>query len=356
MSKDGRIITRSPKLFPVIVPGTLVLLALQLWVGYWFFLAAQAETRMDKWLARQARSGVEIQCAERFKGGFPLAITITCDRPQMKRGSGKTRQRYTAKKLLVTASAFNPRDLTARLTGPVEITGADASGAKTVITMAPVEAHIVLDGKKLRDFSLTVHELVAKNYGGDGDGTAPVLKLAALQLDLLRRTAGNPVSAYDVKLAVTGLAATGKPSQAPLFNIESARLQAVLHKAASRVRLPLGRWLKKWLRAGGEVEIRSLKIKETRLDAAATGRLGVDGRNRLRGALDLRIGRITALLDDLRQRRLIGKNGNALMQMVLGLIGNPDRNGGQSAELGLTFRKGRVYFGPFPLGKTPPLF
>jgi hypothetical protein len=356
MSKDGRIITRSPKLFPVIVPGTLVLLALQLWVGYWFFLAAQAETRMDKWLARQVRSGVEIQCGERHKGGFPLTISIDCARPWMERKGGKTSQRYSAEKLVVTASAFNPRDLTARLTGPVEITGVDVSGAKTTVTMEPAVAHIKLDGKKLRDFSLTVNKLTARNSGGRGDRPAPELKLAGLQLDLLRRAAGDPVPAYDVKMAVTGLTATGKSPSAPLFTIETARLQAVLHKAANRVRLPLGRWLKKWLRAGGEVEIRSLKIRETRVDADATGRLGVDGRNRLRGSLDLRIGRITALLEDLRQRRLIGKNGNAFMQMILGLIGNPDKNGGQSAELGLTFRKGRVYFGPFPLGKTPPLF
>ncbi len=356
MSKAGRIITRSPKLFPVLVPGTLVLLALQLWVGYWFFLAAQAQTRMDKWLARMARSGVEIRCNERHKGGFPLAITIDCDRPAMVRKSGKASQRYMARKLVVTASAFNPRDLTVRLTGPVEIGSGDEAGKKTVVTMEPAVTHIVLDGKKLRDISLTVNRLMARNRGGNADEAGSELKLAGLQLDLLRRTAGDPVPAYDVTLAITGVIATDKTLSAPLFNIETAHLQAVLLKTADRVRLPLGRWLKKWLRAGGEVEIRSLKIRETRLDADATGRLGVDGRNRLRGRLDLRIGRLTALLDDLRRRRLIGKNGNALTRMILGLIGNADKNGGQSAELSLAFRKGRVYFGPFPLGKTPPLF
>ena len=107
---------RSP--LPPVLLGVVVV-AVAIWTGGWFFARSRVATEMDLRLAALVDRGIEISCPERSIAGFPFRFEIGCVTPDLSipgRGIGASTRR-----LLVVAQVWDPHLILADVEGPIDV-------------------------------------------------------------------------------------------------------------------------------------------------------------------------------------------------------------------------------------------
>src|SRR5215470_13841629 len=91
------------------------------WTAFWKFAAGRAETAIDGWRAREAKSGRIYSCGSQDLGGFPFRIEVTCGQASAIFRSNEPPLELKADRLLVVAQVYQPGLIISEFHGPLTV-------------------------------------------------------------------------------------------------------------------------------------------------------------------------------------------------------------------------------------------
>jgi hypothetical protein len=361
----------------IAIPLIVVLLLGAIWTGVWFYAAREAETRMDAWLAQQARGGRVFACGSRTVGGYPFRIEVRCTNASAELRDAQPPLAIKLKEVLAVAQVWDPKLLIAEFTGPLSVsdpgqqpyalatwTLAQASVRGTPST--PDRASIVVDGLKLEG------------------ATAGTTLFDSRRTELhARMQFGSWPHNPAIDLAVKLVSATAPTIHQFMSQPLDADILAVLHGLKDFRPKPMPVRLREWQAAGGRLEIQSARLAQGETLANASGTLGLTERGGLDGALQvaaagierflpaigaepgssLNLSRVAPALNAIDRavpglaQRVPPPKQQSLQAGLLALLGKSvEIEGKRGVEVPVRFRDGAVTLGPLPLGRVPLAF
>jgi hypothetical protein len=323
--------------------GGLALLSV-IWGVGWFVAKGFVEAEVDAALAREARMGREIACAERTTTGFPFRFEINCRQMAVRLAQPEGQAIVTAERVVALAMVWNPTHVIVEATGPATITPPGQS-QRYVATWTVGQASLRGMPENPERVSVSVTGLkVDAEQGGRAmpAGTADLIEAH------LRRSAGRP--GYDVALAfdnATGLAPVAFPTT-------TGRIQGTLEGLADLRPMALPDRLRQWQQAGGRLVVAPSRVQQGDTLVLAQGAVALDGRGLPDGTIDLTVAPIEQVA------RLIANamraDVNAVMPWLSALGAPVDVEGRKAVRVPYRFRAGAMSLGPIPIGRVPPQF
>jgi hypothetical protein len=360
--------------WPIFVPLALLVALAVVWTGVWFYAASAAETALAGWRAREAKLGRTYECGTQSISGFPFRIEVQCTKPVVEwRGKGPQLV-LSGADVIMLAQIYQPTLLIGEFKGPMTVAEPGQPPAFVVnwtlgqssmrgTPRAPQRGSLVFDNLTVQRASDNKAVLNAKHlelHGRMAEGSVnnnPVidigLRTTAATAPDLHPLAAQPIDA-EVSATVRGLADFApKP-----WPVRFRELQA----------------------RGGRIDIVNARVQQGETIAVSSGSLGLTERGNLDGQLEMTVVGLEHVLKQLDLEAMVsqGRAGAAfdkLDKLLPGLGGIARKNAGPSILVGLDaigkrttldgkpavtvplrFIDGRVMLGPFPVGRTPPLF
>jgi hypothetical protein len=337
--------------FWLYAPFVALLLLAAAWTGGWFYAAHRAEGIVAAWIEREAADGRVYTCARQSVGGYPFRIEIRCGSPsatlQQADGGPVVIQ---ARDLLAVAQVYQPDLIIAEVTGPMTVKGpADDQNYVANWTLlqlsargrprAPERISIAVDGPKL---------------DRAGPAAEPVARAKRLEFHLRKNAeadARNP--AFDLVFRTVEAVLAGVPSlgERPI----DAEALAVLKGPADFSPKPLRDRLRTWQAAGGRLELKSSRLQQGGSLAVANGDIGLSTEGRLDGAVNLTFVGLDQLASAVLGQGNVGRSSAGLLA-GLAMLGRAELEGRRAIAVPLSFRDGRIFFGPIPVGQAPALY
>jgi hypothetical protein len=331
--------------FLLITPLVLLLLAGGALAGTWVWAAGAVQDGYETWRAERRAEGYSFQNADPHVAGFPTAVRATMRQPVVAAPQG-----WRWKGPVVTGEADLLSPFTVRVTAP---------GTHTLRTV---------DGRQLTADAKTAHgRVLLKPAGGvrsgqitleqvrlDGLPAGPT-RAAALFVALgpERRPADGPRE-LDFTLETDGLDLPRQLETA--FGRQIDRLAArgtLIGQAPRRISRAD---LQAWRQRGGEIAVDHLELIWAPVSLEGDGTLSLDGRLRLTGTLDVAVKGLAAGLDKLAAAGRIERSAVNYAKLAIAALGRRDQASGETVvDVPLSFRQGRVYLGPVPLGRLTPV-
>jgi hypothetical protein len=358
------------------MPLALVIVLAVAWSGFWYFAAAQAETTLAAWRAREAKAGRIHDCASQSIGGYPYRIEVNCVGPStVLRGSGESLA-LRAKNLLAAVQVYDPTLIIAEITGPMLIGSAGqppsyranwtlAQSSVRGMPYSPQRVSIVVDGP-------TVDRL-----HDSGGGTV----LKAGRIELHGRIVEGTAAANPVVQLVLRLGEAVAPNLHPLTQQPmNADISATVRGLTDLAPKPWPERFRTIQAHNGSIEITSSRVQQGDTIAVSAGRLHLTARGTLEGQMQVTVVGIENVLkaldlEEMMSRGQVGQTIDALDQLVpglgrlarknagpgvlagLGALGqNTTLEGKPAVSVPLRFVDGQVLLGPFAVGRVPPLF
>lgn len=365
---------RRRRLWPVFVPFALVVALAIVWIGLWFYAAAHAETALSGWRAREAKAGRIHNCGTQSIGGFPFRIEVRCGQPSVEmRGAGSPVVLRGAD-LLAAVQIYQPTLLIAEFSGPMIVE--EPAGTQSYIANWSLGQASVRGTPQNPERGSLVFDAPVLTRQSDG---APLFK--ASRIEIHGRIAegsknNNPV----IELIVRTKGATAPDlNSLPATPIDSD-ITAILTGLSDLSPKPWPVRLREMQARGGKIEIVKARLQQGDTIAVTTGTLGLTASGMLDGQLSMTVigiehvlksldldlvlskGKVGASID--RLDRIMPGLGAAARQNAapgilagLGALGQRTSLEGKPAvTVPLRFVDGRTMLGPFPVGRTPPLF
>jgi len=360
--------------WPIFVPFVLLVALAVIWTGLWFYAASAAESALAGWRAREAKSGRTYECGSQSISGFPLRIEVRCAKPVVEwRGKGPQLV-LTGADVVMLAQIYQPTLLIGEFKGPMTV----AEPGQPVAYVA----NWTLGQSSMRGTprapergSLVFDDLTVQRSGSNAT------VFSARHLELHGRLAegsvnSNPV--IDLGLRATAAAA---PEVHPMAAVPlDAEVSATLRGLADFAPKPWSARFRELQARGGRIDITNARVQQGETIAVSSGTLSLTERGNLDGQLQMTVVGIEHVLKQLDLEAMVsqGRVGSAidkLDKLVPGLGNIARKNAGPSILVGLDaigkrttlegkpavtvplrFVDGRVMLGPFPVGRTPPLF
>lgn len=348
-----------PRPWRIAFPLFAVLVIAGAWVGYWYLALDTARREF----ARLGDRGIRIDCAGEEWAGFPFRVTLVCERPTFRIGTGGVTLAGEGARLSATAMIYRPTHVIAELAGPSTVTqtrAPDPAGTipdqiSLVADRGPIRAGLQLDHDGISRVSAHLTDWSGRLVARARDRT---LEDAAVQADRLAVHWARPTDddadpgLQQIALEATGLAIAGTlPAGLGIDRLVLDRVE--LAAAVTRVMPDL----KAWQAAEGKIRIDHLALTGGDRQATGTGTVHLDDQGRLDGTLDLVVKDLDVVFDELiASGRLTGDQAT-LAATALRLLAT----GGEAPEPGwsrvpVRLSRGRLYFGPFKAGQIAPLF
>jgi hypothetical protein len=367
---------RRRRLWALLVPVVLVLALAILWTGIWFYAASAAEAAFAGWREREAKAGRMFSCEKQSIGGFPFRIELRCADPVAElRGSQPAVAIKTAE-LVVFAQVHDPTLLNIEFSGPMAI-AEPGRPADLVARWTLGQASVRGTPSAPERASILVEEPAVDRVGEDGNATL----FKAARIELQGRLAGGSVTDNPIVEMVLRLVTAVAPELHPLTVAPlDADIAATLRGLADFAPKPWPERFRELQARGGRIEITRARVRQGDVIAVSAGTLSLTPRGGLDGQLDVTLVGIDKVLKTLDLDRIVsqGNIGATLGQLDrimpglgqfarqnaaptirtgLGAIGqNATLEGKPAVSVPLRFADGAVLLGPFPIGRTPPLF
>ena len=356
------------------VPFTLLVALAAIWTGLWFYAASRAEAALAGWREREAKSGRTYECGTQSISGFPFRIEVRCTEPVAElRGKG-AQVVLKGADLAMLAQVYQPTLLIGEFKSPMTIADPGQPPAYVVnwslgqssmrgTPRAPQRGSLVFDNLRVQRTGSDATVLNAKRFelhGRMAEGSA----------------ANNPV--IDVGLRATAASA---PEVHPLAATPiDAEISATLRGLADFAPKPWPVRFRELQQRGGRIDIVNARVQQGEVIAVSSGSLSLTERGNLDGQLQMTVVGLEHVLKQLDLEAMVsqGRVGSAidkLDRLVPGLGNIARKNAGPGILVGLDaigkrttldgkpavsvplrFVDGRVMLGPFPVGRTPPLF
>ena len=335
---------RRTKVF-VVAPLVLLLLGGGALAGTWVWAANAVQAGYETWRAERRAEGYSFQNADPDVTGFPTAVRATMDQPVVAAPQG---WRWEGPVVSGEADILSP--FTVRVTAP---------GTHTLRTM---------DGRRLTADAETAHgRLLLKTGGGVRSGQITLeqvhldgLPAGPTRADALfvalgpeRRPADGP-DELDFALETDGLDLPAQLETAFGRRIDRLAARGTLIGQAPR---QLSRAdLQAWRRRGGEIAVGHLELTWAPVSLEGDGTLTLDDRLRPQGTLEVAVKGLGAALDRLAEAGRIEPSAVNYAKLAIAALGRRDQATGETTvDVPLSFREGRVYLGPVPLGRLRPV-
>lgn len=323
---------------------TVFVLAGALTVG-WFYLRKEADERLRVFIAQEAEKGRDWTCENRSFDGYPFALVMTCDRPQMV-AAGDDLVRLNLARLQAEASVF-------------------ALGKVTVAMVGPLEARFTLDRlmtAEWRDFKIelardhavaTVDDVAARltRFAASPEETIRVQRLLARVAPTADRV--PEAQAWDLNLEAGGIDWQGLHALTTNSEPLTVQIAGIVTGLASRSDQPLPQALDAWRSAGGTVRLSNAQLTKGDLRAGLTGELRLDDQRRPTGDIEVWASSLEPLQPLLKTLK-IGANITA-MTALLRAVGGQTADDPDRIRLPLGLSNGRVRVGPIatPIRLSP---
>ena len=359
--------------WPIFVPFVLLVALAVIWTGLWFYAASAAENAITGWRAREAKSGRTYECGSQSISGFPFRIEVRCTKPVVEwRGKGPQLV-LSGADAVVLAQIYQPTLLIGEFKSPM-----------TVAEPGQPQAYVVnwtLGQSSVRGTPRAPERgsLVFDNLTVERAGNTTVL--TAKHLELHGRLAGGSINSnpvIDLGLRATAAAA---PEVHPMAAVPlDAEISATVRGLADFAPKPWPVRFRELQARGGRIDIVNARVQQGEVIAVSSGQLGLTESGNLDGQLQMTVVGIEHVLKQLDLEAIVSKGrvGSAidkLDKLVPGLGNIARKNAGPGILAGLDafgkrttledkpavtvplrFVDGRVMLGPFPVGRTPPLF
>ena len=331
--------------FLLIAPLVLLLLAGAGLAGTWVWAANAVRDGYTTWRAERAAEGYSFENAEPKVDGFPTTVRAALDRPVVAAPQG---WRWEGPMVTGRADVLSP--FTVRVTAP---------GTHTLRTQ---------DGRQLRaDAETAQGRVLLKPAGGvrSGQITLEQVRLTGLPtgptqaaalfvaLGPERRPSDGPRE-LDVTLESDGLQLPRQLETAFGRDIDRLAVRGTLIGQAPRELTRAN--LQAWRRRGGAIAVDHLALIWSPVSLEGDGRLTLDDRLRPQGTLDVAVRGLGPALDKLAAAGRIDRSAVNYAKLAIAALGSRDEATGETTvEVPLSFREGRVYLGPVPLGRLRPV-
>ena len=356
----------SRSFFRAIWPLALVLVIAAGWSLYWYIGSEKAKDSFAKYLDKNRRAGIEIDCTGAAWSGFPFRFELTCSK--LKVVSSKRALPFTLETgaLHAVALAYNPFHLISEMQTPLTLTLQPGTADEVVISSqgAPLRtsARVKLSPRRADQVSLLATDQTGTVHH-TGDPTAAPRPYTLERANLHSRFAEPPVAGvapFDFALTVTDL--VYGPDGTVLFGKEPLRVEEI-ELDGSITALPFKAGLnfaeraEKWQAGGGELSVRKLKSISNFLTGISSGAIALDGDGRLNGKLEWTVSGFDDLMARLRTAEIINEKAAAAADTLLTLLGKSDKDAEvPGLKLKTILKEGKLYFGPFRIAEIPPVF
>ncbi|BAT58125.1 hypothetical protein GJW-30_1_00641 [Variibacter gotjawalensis] len=312
------------------------------WTAVWFYAAQRADTMLAAWMAREAVLGRQYHCGQRKTAGYPFRIEVTCTDLKITFANDEGPVTLAAPKLLALAQIYTPDLVILEATGPMTVkqpaTGIDYVASWTMLQAsargrpsAPQRLSLVVTAPKLALPNRPDALMEAKGFQFHAkrqeNAADPIFDLA-LNVDTL--TSAAP--------ALTGRPLTGE-------------LVGVLRGLKDLRPKPWPARLREWQGNAGRVELTRSRITLGDAVAVGQGDLGLTPQGRLDGTVNLRV----AGLEQIAGLFFASSESRPVIT-ALNMLARSDIDGKKAVAVPLSFRDGRILFGPVPVGRVGPLF
>ncbi|HTP92591.1 MAG TPA: DUF2125 domain-containing protein [Xanthobacteraceae bacterium] len=355
------------------------------WCLLWYYAAGVTDRTLAAWVDREAKAGRIYACGAQTIRGFPFRIEATCRTASAKISGSLPPFAVTVTAINVIAAVYHPTRLVGEVIGPLAVaepnhpTGfvANWSRARMVVSglpPAPDSLDVALDRARLDRTDGANATLLAQADSAQFEG---------------RIVGGNAVNnpVIDATLHFRGASA---PAAHPLLAEPlQGDIDAVFRGFKDLLPKPWSARFREMQEAGGNIEIKSLRIARSDALIVGTGTLTVNEHGKLDGLVSIAIVGIERIVPLLGVDKMIAQGidrlsgmssqspqgTNALDRLLPGLSGvvrdtanagliENLKKMGQPTEidnkpailLPLRIADGSVYLGMLPLGELPPLF
>jgi hypothetical protein len=362
------------RLWPVFVPVALLVVLAVGWTGLWFYAAGRAENAIAGWRAREAKSGRTYECASESIGGYPFRIEVRCTKPRAElRGQG-TQLVLSGSDLVVLAQIYQPTLLIAEFKGPMTIAEPGQLPA-FVANWSLGQASVRGTPRAPQRGSLVFDTLKVQRAGSN----ATVFD--AKRLELHGRMAGGSINDNPViELGLRTTAATAPEVHPIAATPLDAEVVATVRGLADFAPKPWPVRFRELQARGGRIDVTNARVQQGEVIAVSAGSLGLTASGNLDGQLQMTAVGLEQVLKQLDLEAIVsqGRVGSAIdkLDRLLPGLGNIARKnagpgilagldaigkrttleGKPAVSVPLRFVDGRVFLGPLPVGRTPPLF
>jgi hypothetical protein len=332
---------------------------------------------MADWRAREAEAGRIYTCTRQTIGGFPFRIELSCIDPGVELRGPQPLALLKATDLRVAAQIYQPTLLISEFSGPLTVgEPGHPPGYRANWTLAqsslrgtpgaPERVSIVFDQPSLDRL-------------GEG-GETNVLK--AMRIELHGRMAAGSVADNPVIEAVLRLTSAVAPElHSAAAQPFDADITATLKGLKDFSPKPWPTRFRELQASGGTIEITSARLQQGDVIVVSVGTVGLTARGGLDGQLQMTvvglekavkifdierivsegkvgaaIGRLDRIMPGLSQIARQNATAPNIVASITAMGKTSSLDGKPAVTVPLRFSDGTVMLGPFPLGKTAPLF
>lgn len=266
----------------LVIPWLLFIAAALGWVGYWFYVAGQIETRLADWAQAERERGAQVSYAAPKRHGFPALMRLELN--DVSYAPADEPWRATTARIDINVNVLNPYHLIAEAKAPIALSR--SNGAVTNIEADALLASIRMNGDALAQAGIEADNLRLDDPAKEGVFSATKL-VANVRPD--PRAAGE----YQLALEITGMHLPRAVRSFEQFGLDVPRMSAaiVAEQGAALLNNTEGDPLEPWREAGGRLRFEALTLHWGPLEVTGTGQGGLDNERRLQGALTLPIER-----------------------------------------------------------------
>lgn len=291
----------------LIVPWAVFALAALGWVGYWFYLAGEAEGRLRAWAAAQNEGGAQVAFGRIVRHGFPVLLRLELQDVTYAAARGGWRGETDRADLHI--EVLNPNHVILEAKAPIAITR--ENGAVT-----NVSADTLIASMRTANNALVMAGVEADNLVLDDPTQEGVLYATKV----VANVRPDPRAAGEYQLALEARALTlPRPVRSfETFGLDVGELRAaiVVERGAALLQSKQGDPLGPWREAGGRLRLEALTLQWGPLQTTGSGAGGLDAERRLSGALEIPIERPAPVLTAIAN----GPNVNQDARRALSLL------------------------------------
>lgn len=369
----------------ILAAAAVVIVLAGAWCWLWYYAAGITDRTLAAWVDRETKAGRVYACGSETISGFPFRIEATCQAASAKINGNVPPLVVTAAAINVIAAVYHPMRLVGEVLGPLSIA---EPGRPPSFVANWSRAQMVVGGLPPEPDSLEVMLDRARVDRNDGITVTLLAQADSARFDA--RIIGGTAATNPVIDATLGFRAARAPTLHPLL-AEPLRgdVEAVFRGFKDLAPKPWAARFREMQEAGGNIEIKLLRIERSDALVVGTGTLSVNEHGRLDGLISVAIVGIETIVPQLGVDKMIAQGidrlsgvsrqaqqgTNALDRLLPGLSGvvrdtanasliDNLKKMGQPTEidnkpailLPLRVADGSVYLGMLPLGEVPPLF
>lgn len=352
----------------MLLPLVLVLIIAAGWSLYWYIASEKAKQSFADYLEKNRAAGIDIVCAQPVWGGYPFRFELACSTLSAAGKRAGVEVDFAGGNTKAVALAYNPFHLIIDITGPVSLSIKGRTGQQTEIVSngKPLRTSIKLKTRPNRADQASVlaqaltGTITQTEVPGDAGEAVP---FTVERLNLHSRFTAAPindVAPFDVAADIAGY--VYGPDTSRLFGTEPLRIETA-SLTANITSLPIAKGLtfstraRQWRQQNGVLSVKDFTFTSNFLTGSGSGDINLDEEGRLNGVLEGTVSGFDAFLKRLETAGIIKENHAAIADTLMAVLGKPDQSADKaSLKVRTTFKKGKVYFGPFKVATVPPLY